>query len=264
MGERTANASAKSSEMLEAEYTKMANVEADHWWYTSLHADILDMIVKHFGNNRHISILDAGCGTGGFLRCLHRHGYDNCVGLDISALAVDHCRKEGLNVLQGSIAEESVLARAGKVDLIVSLDVIYSLPGEAQRSDFFRAASEMLNEGGLMLVQTPAFACLRGIHDLAVGVNRRYTKQDMQTLLMQAGIVDFDLRYRLLLLTPLVFLARLLQRLRLKFGSKVVIASDTGMPPVFVNVMLFHLQRLEDRWLPFRPFGTSLQIVARK
>lgn len=250
--------------MLDSEYQRMAKVEADMWWYTSLHADLLDMIRKHFGEARGIRILDAGCGTGGFLRQLQRHGYTNSAGLDISPIAVDFCRKQGLEVWQGSIADTAALTRAGSADVIVALDVICSLPDEQQRVDFFIAASRQLNDGGLLFVQTPAFRCLGGIHDLAVGVNKRYTRGDMQALLKLAGIGACRLRYRMLLLAPLVFVARSLQRLRLRFRSNVTIESDVKMPPPIVNTLLFHLQRLEDRWLPFRPFGTSLQILVKK
>lgn len=250
--------------MLDSEYLRMAKVEADMWWYTSLHADLLDMLGAHFGDGRSLRILDAGCGTGGFLRYLQARGYTNCTGLDISPIAVDFCRQQGFDVLQGSIADQVALARAGKVDVIVAMDVICSLPDEQQRVDFFRAASQLLNDGGLLIVQTPAFRCLGGIHDLAVGVNKRYTKREMRGLLQLAGIDACRLRYRMLLLAPLVFLARTLQRLKLRFLSKVSIESDVKMPPAMLNTLLFHLQRLEDRWLPFRPFGTSLQILVKK
>jgi len=253
-----------STEMLASEYQRMAEVEADMWWYTSLHADLLNIIGEHFGHEQGIRILDAGCGTGGFLSYVRRRGYTNCKGLDISPLAVEFCRQQGLDVLQGSIADTAALTGAGSADVIVAIDVICSLPVEQQCVDFFRAASRMLNEGGLLIVQTPAFRALGGIHDLAVGVNQRYTKADMHRLLKRADIQSYRLRYRLLLLAPLVLVARSLQRVQLRFRSKVTIRSDVKMPPAIVNALLFQLQRLEDRWLPFRPFGTSLQILVRK
>jgi len=253
-----------SSVMLASEYPRMAAVEADMWWFTSLHADLLDVIREHFGQEKNIRILDAGCGTGGFLRYARRRGYANCKGLDFSPLAVDYCRQQGLDVLQGSITDKQALANAGKADVIVAIDVICSLPDEQQRIDFFREANELLNDGGLLLVQTPAFRCLGGIHDLAVGVNRRYTKTEVQLLLQHAGIQNCRLRYRLLLLAPLVLLKRTLQRLQLGFRSNVAIESDVKMPSALLNSLLFHLQRMEDKWLPFRPFGSSLQILIKK
>lgn len=264
MHESLVNEPQSSTAMLESEYLRMAQVEADMWWYTSLHADLLDMIRQHFGNDRNIRILDAGCGTGGFLRFLRHHGYARSTGLDLSPLAVDFCRQQGLDVLQGSVADTAALTRAGAADLIVTMDVICSLPNEQQRIEFFQAASRLLNTGGLLVVQTPAFRCLGGIHDLAVGVNKRYTKGEMHALLKRAGISAGSLRYRLFLLAPLMFVVRGLQRLQLRFRSKPTIESDVKMPPAIVNTILFHLQRMEDRWLPLRPFGASLQILVKK
>lgn len=250
--------------MLESEYHRMAQAEAALWWYRSLHADLLATIRKHFGNDRTIRIVDAGCGTGGFLDYLQRHGYTNATGLDISALAVDFCRRRGLAVEQGSIADAEALARSGMADVIVSMDVICSLPDAEQRVAFLHAAHAQLNPGGLLIVQTPAFASLGGIHDLAVGVNKRYTKDEMRELLHTAGIADYALRYRLMLLTPLVFVTRAWQRRRLQRGGDVRIESDVKLPSRTVNALLYAVQRIEDRCLPLRPFGTSLQILVNK
>jgi 2-polyprenyl-3-methyl-5-hydroxy-6-metoxy-1,4-benzoquinol methylase len=255
---------AASTEMFEAEYFRMAEVEAQMWWYTSLHASLLDTIQREFGANKQLRILDAGCGTGGFLRYLRHHGYSNTVGVDISDIAVQFSRKQGFEIIKGSIADRAVLERIGKVDVIVSMDVICSLPTEQERVVFFREAEHLLNNGGLMIVQTPAFSCLGGIHDMAVGVNKRYTKTEMRRLLEDAGVTHYSLHYRLMLLTPMVLLVRTAQRLRLKLGKDVPIESDVEMPSPVMNALLSRLQRLEDRWLPLRPFGTSLQILISK
>jgi hypothetical protein len=57
---------------------------------------------------------------------------------------------------------------------------------------------------------------------------------------------------------------RTFQRARLRYRSAVSIESDVKMPPALVNSLLFRVQGLEDRWLRFRPFGASLQIMIRK
>jgi 2-polyprenyl-3-methyl-5-hydroxy-6-metoxy-1,4-benzoquinol methylase len=253
-----------STEMLESEYHRMAQLEAALWWYRSLHADLLATIRKHLGTDTYIRIVDAGCGTGGFLDYLRSHGYANCSGLDISPLAVEFCRARGLTVQQGSIADANTLASLGKADVIISMDVVCSLPDTQQRLAFLRAAHAQLNPGGMLVVQTPAFECLGGIHDLAVGVNKRYTKREMRAVLGSAGLDTYTLRYRLLLLTPLIYIARAWQRLRLKFGGNVKIESDVSLPPRAVNALLYGLQRFEDRCLPWRPVGTSLQLLIRK
>ena len=260
----TASQPPASTEMLEAEYFRMANVEAQMWWYTTLHANLLHTIQNFFGEDRQLRIFDAGCGTGGFMRYLRQHGYANIVGMDIADIAVNFSRNQGFEVIQGSIADSSVLARIGKVDVIVSMDVMCSLPDEKERAIFLKEAAGLLKDKGLMIVQMPAFPCLGGIHDMAVGVNKRYTKHGLRELLRQAHIDNYRLQFRLMLLTPVIFLARTIQRLRLKLGNNVPIQSDVKMPPRIVNTLLARLQRIEDRWLPFKPFGTSLQILISK
>ena len=49
------------------EYTRMDVAEAEMWWYRALHSRLLDAVGTGPG-----SILDAGCGTGGFLAVLSR------------------------------------------------------------------------------------------------------------------------------------------------------------------------------------------------
>lgn len=249
------------SEMIDAEYRRMAAAESEMWWYRSLHEFLVEQIQKHHGGNRRLRVLDAGCGTGGFLRFLRERGYDDIAGVDISPLAVEFCRGRGLAVEQDSISNPAPYARLGPFDVIVSMDVICSLPTEEERERFLRAARGALKEGGMLLVQTPAFPLLGGIHDIAVSVNHRYRKADMRALLERAGLQDACLSYRLVLLTPLVFVARLLQRWRLRMFPGAAIESDVAMPGAFINRLLLGLQRLEDKRLPWKPFGTSLQIV---
>jgi SAM-dependent methyltransferase len=250
--------------MLKAEYGRMAEVESRMWWYTSLHACLLASIREIFHTDTQIRILDAGCGTGGFLRYLRDRGYDNSIGLDIEDLAVEASRNQGFEIIQGSISDPATLQQAGKADVIVSMDVICSLADEGERVIFLQEATKLLNDHGLLLIQTPAFSCLSGIHDRAVGVKRRYSKSAMRQLLKQAGIENYHLRYRLTLLTPLILLIRGIQRLRLKLSRNVPIESDVRMLPALINTLLAGLQRFEDRRLSFRPFGTSLQILVTK
>jgi SAM-dependent methyltransferase len=264
MSDLDARLTTSADTMLLQEYTRMAGLESRLWWYRSLHADLLDLITEVFASQHEIRIVDAGCGTGGLLVFLREHGYLNCIGLDSSALAIDFCRNRALTVLQGSITDNSMLEQAGKADVIISMDVICSLADDQLRISFINNSYRQLREGGLLIIQTPAFPCLAGIHDLAVGVKKRFTARSMRDLLNQTDVKDYVLRYRLVLLTPVVLIMRTLQRLQLLFNSTSRIESDVKLPVNLINSMLFGLQRLEDRFLSMRPFGTSLQILVRK
>jgi len=49
------------------EYTRMDEIEARMWWYRALHARLLDALGQQ---SDAAPVLDAGCGTGGFLAML--------------------------------------------------------------------------------------------------------------------------------------------------------------------------------------------------
>ncbi len=261
---RVENGSDLKMEMLRDEYTYMAEAEQEMWWYCAVHEYFLRAIKRRFGEDRSIRILDAGCGTGGFLNFLRQHGYENCKGIDVSSTAISFCQARGLDVVYGSIDDSSDMEQHGDFDLIVSLDVICSLPDHESRLRFFSLAYSRLKPGGQILVQTPAFEAMRGIHDLAVRVNHRYTCSEMRELLARYELEPRSLRYRLFMLSIPITVVRTLQRWKLANSNDVSIRSDVDVPPHWLNSALLGWQRLEDRFLPFKPFGSSLIIELGK
>lgn len=251
-------------EMLDSEYDRMATAESQMWWYRSLHEHLLRKIQARHGANKDIRILDAGCGTGGFLRFLRDSGYSNLVGIDVSSIAVDYCQQQAFDITRISISDPQLYSRLGQFDVIVSIDVICSLPNEEERIRFFRGAYEGLKPGGMVVVQTPAFRIMGGIHDIAVGVNQRYSKREMRELLKTADLDQPQLAYRLTLMSIPIFFVRLIQRTRLKLNRDTPIESDVVMPSRVINTLLLNWQRFEDRWLPINLFGSSLQITLCK
>ena len=49
------------------EYEKMHAVEDRMWWYHGLHANLLTAFARTGRARAGLRVLDAGCGTGGFL-----------------------------------------------------------------------------------------------------------------------------------------------------------------------------------------------------
>ena len=71
-----------------------------------------------------LRVLDVGCGTGRFLRCLKEIGHQP-IGFEISEAAVDAARASGLEVLRGNVENSAELASAGSgFDVITALDVL--------------------------------------------------------------------------------------------------------------------------------------------
>ncbi|MFX8414321.1 class I SAM-dependent methyltransferase, partial [Acinetobacter baumannii] len=73
------------------EYELMAGLEDGMWWYRAAHANLMLALGKPAVTAT--PLLDAGCGTGGFLRRI-RHAWPDltAVGLDMSGQALSLAR----------------------------------------------------------------------------------------------------------------------------------------------------------------------------
>jgi SAM-dependent methyltransferase len=99
-------------------------------------------------------LLEIGCAYGFFLE--EACTFYNVAGIEIAKAAVEFCRSRGLFVING-VAEESVLAQFGMLDVIVLLDVIEHLPDPHSTLALCR---QHLNPGGVVVITTGDFASL--------------------------------------------------------------------------------------------------------
>src|SRR4051794_39897303 len=101
------------------EYSLMDEVEDTMWWYRALHARLLRHLQGTSGR-----ILDAGCGTGGFLRILRKRRPDLAVvGVDFfPAAAARAAVKSGAPAVCASVTSLPFANRS--FDAIVSADVL--------------------------------------------------------------------------------------------------------------------------------------------
>lgn len=113
------------------EYIKMSSVESSHWWYKSLHSLVLKTIVKNFARYN-ISILDAGCGTGGLIEYVMDNKYTNLKGFDLSTDAVKLSQSKGLNVWELNLKDYS--SSEQKFDVIISNDTMYFFTLKEQKN----------------------------------------------------------------------------------------------------------------------------------
>ncbi|MBI2885883.1 MAG: methyltransferase domain-containing protein [Chloroflexi bacterium] len=236
------------------EYETIYRLEASHWWYVGMRDISLALLEGVLPRREGLSILDAGCGTGGMLLALARYG--PVVGLDFSPHALAFCRRRRLSrALQGSVVE--LPFRDGAFDLVTCFDVLYHL-GVADDAAVLTEFSRVLRPGGHLLLRLPAFELLRSAHDAMVHTRHRYTRGEVRAKVAAAGFQVRRLTYANTLLFPVAAAARILQRLLGRAEERV---SDVRAASPLVNTLLRAPLALEARLLPKVPLPLGLSVV---
>lgn len=240
------------------EYIKLADVEDRMWYFRSLH--------RHGVNALHTEpaeplppgpILDAGCGTGGFIKRLAPQFPDRRVdGIDFSALACDLARRRtGANIEVASItslpfADESYAA-------VLSLDVIVQIPNP---QDALREFYRVLTPGGRLVINAAAYRWLWSYHDDSCQTCHRYNKRELVDLIRSAGFRIEQATYWNFIPLPLIVAKR-------KLFRTASDTSDVRLYPAPVEALLDAAMALEHTWIrtvsPL-PAGSSVFVVARK
>ncbi len=244
------------------EYGQMFAVEDFHWWYVALHELILAAIPTRTAKGEALQILDAGCGTGRLCQLLQDHGAVS--GCDISAQALELCRKRGLKGLfQADL--NTVSLHSAHYDVITSIDTLYHLAitdDKAVLKKFLNA----LKPGGVLILNLVAHEFLRSTHDLAVHTRKRYTRREVVALLESCGFKVRVASYRISFLFGPIAAFRLVKK-TLNFASDPhSVTSDVTSPQPLVNRLLLWAARQENRLVlkSAVPFGTSVFAVAER
>ncbi len=185
------------------EYDKMDAVEDRMWWYRALHGHALRALAALPAG---AAILDAGCGTGGFLTKLRRaRPQARLAGLEYHpGAAARAARKAHAQVAVGSI--NALPFAAESFDAALSLDVLCHRavqPGHA-----LAELRRVIRPGGLLLLNLPAHEWLRSAHDARVHTARRFECGAVRAMLAEAGFADAETHHWNSLLLPLLVLQR--------------------------------------------------------
>lgn len=244
------------------EYDAMAKCERQLWWYRCLH----ELTIREIKVNTivdHLRILDAGCGTGGLLWRLKQSGYSDLAGFDLSVYAADMAqRSTGIEVRVLDILLLDGAYPPDFFNVIISHDVVSMLkPGLDTQA--VEALLQLLKPGGVLLMNLPALKAFEGVHDMAVGTQQRYSIASVKKMLPGKAVVA-RIIYWPFLLSPLIFLTRLLQKIKGLFKKENSAVSDVKMPPSFINLFFYRMTMLENRLLAAKPWGSSLFVVIKK
>ncbi len=242
--------------MQEQEYLKLAQVEDSMWYFRALHEHAATLIRTHHPLARGY-LLDAGCGTGGFIRrTAPAFPSLRFLGVDLFQIACDLARERGTpRVVRASSTQ--LPFNDDSMAAVTSLDVLQHIP------DHEKAVSEILRvlePGGLAVINAPAYDWLWSYHDDVTDTERRYTRPSMLKLLSSAGFVIVQSTYWNFLPLPVVAAKR---KLLAGLGG----TDDVKLYPPWAEKLLGAGMTLERRWftsIARLPAGSSVLVAARK
>jgi len=237
---------------LEADEYALMDAAEDHmWWYRALHVRLLDRLAGIDG-----PVLDAGCGTGGLLAKLFRaHPALTAIGVEWSAEgATRAARKSPALIVRGDI--NALPLADASFAAAVSADVLCHQAVHPQRA--LAELHRVLQPGGLLVINMPAYRWLTSAHDLRVHNARRQTATELLAMLRDAGFSSPEASYWNALLLPLMVIQR---KLLANHGDS---RSDVAPFPPWLDAILYGVTTLERRIPLAMPAGGSVLATARK
>jgi SAM-dependent methyltransferase len=249
--------------MDEGLYGRFFAIEERYWWSVGTRR-LFFALLDQLGLARDARVLDVGCGTGIMLLELAQR-FDGAAGIDYSRLALDFCRRRGLQRLTRGDATRLPYASNG-LDVVLALDVVEHLDDDA---GCVAELARVCRPGGHVLVHVPAFPLLWSDKDVLNHHRRRYRRAGLRALIESAGLEVRHLTHFNSTVFPLAAGMAVARG-----GGRAAAAPARGAAaldalyalPAPVNAALTAMLDVEGalaRRLPV-PFGMSLVCLARK
>jgi 2-polyprenyl-3-methyl-5-hydroxy-6-metoxy-1,4-benzoquinol methylase len=147
---------------------------------------------KYFPQNMNANMLDIGIGKGEMLTCMKQWGYENYIGIDISASAVNYCNSIGLNCELVEDTVNWVENKKNRFDIVAMLDVLEHI-GKNDVVPLLRAVNESLKENGKLIIQVPNMQApesqLYRYEDFTHETG--FTENSLRQVIVAAGFTDF-------------------------------------------------------------------------
>lgn len=235
-------------------YQQMMEVEDKHWWFVARRS-ILEQVINKLKLPEDAEIFEAGCGTGGNLAMLARHGKVHAMELDETARLVASDLRQG-EIQPGRLPDDIPFPEQ-QFDLILLLDVLEHLDEDAAS---LQALSTKLKPSGWLLITVPAFPWMWTKQDDLLHHKRRYVLRNLHQIVSAAGYNVSFANYFNFFLFPLIAGIRLLLGFLNRGGN------ETTMPPKLINQILTSLFAFESHLIGrlSLPFGVSLLLLAQK
>lgn len=236
-------------------YTKMHQIEQQHWWFVA-RRKIIRKILHHFlPKDKPLNILEIGCGTGGNLSMLSEFGLISA--MELNQEAREHANKKGVcQVKEGKLPDNIPFLE--KFDLICLFDVLEHIEDDCIAVSKLKT---LLHENGKIIFTVPAYQFLWSSHDEDHHHKRRYTLKKLNKIFHQNGLKINYSTYFNTLLFPAILIAR---KIYFPFLNKR--KQNTDLPNITINKILDTIFSLELKLIPVisLPFGVSILTIVNK
>lgn len=158
-------------------------------------SDIYDKLDYHeltdtLPDNKDIAIADLGCGQGQLLYYLHKKGFVNLTGVDLSASQLETARKwlpDNVKLLQENIIDFLAKKRK-KFDAIILYDIVEHIKKE-DIMPFLSSIDKALKDSGRIIIRTPNMASPLGIYSRYICVTHEiaFTEHSLREILIATG-----------------------------------------------------------------------------
>ena len=170
-------------------YARIREAEDEHWWFRGTR----EISKALLGDRLHAggTVLDAGCGTGGYLRWLLDAGsFSHAAGVDVAAAAIELARER---VPEADLRVASLVElpfESESFDLVVTNDVLQHVD-ESELETSFSEIRRVLRPGGALLARTNGSRSLRRERSDW----RAYDRRTLRNQLEKAGFVVERITY---------------------------------------------------------------------
>lgn len=225
----------------------------DHWYYVSK-GRVMRQVLGHLKSQ---TVLDVGAGSGVFSRQLLD------AGICESAICVDpnYSSEREENYHDKQIRFVKAVGEL-ETNLILMMDVLEHVDDDL---GLLNSYVESLAIGGHIFITVPAFQFMWSGHDMFLEHRRRYTIDQIDSLVARAGLTPIFNRYFFASLFPLVAMVRMAKRVLQEQGS-LKPESELKLYPSWLNTALIKLHDVERAGL-FRfnkAFGLSVCCLCQK